>query len=63
MEYRLLTGHIKFQKGIDMETWNGLVGATSRKKLCPYCNRNEIWLNEWICKNCENEKRYLMVSE
>jgi predicted RNA-binding Zn-ribbon protein involved in translation (DUF1610 family) len=45
------------------ETWNGLIGATSKKKLCPYCGKNEIYISEWICKDCEKEKRYLLVSE
>jgi ribosomal protein L37AE/L43A len=45
------------------ETFDGMVGATTRKKVCPFCNHNEIYISEWICKDCEKEKRYLLVSE
>jgi len=45
------------------ETWDGIVGATSRKKLCPLCGKNEIYVSEWICEDCYKEGRYLLVSE
>jgi len=46
-----------------IETFDGMVGATIRKKLCPFCGKNEIYVSEWICEDCEKEKRYLLVSE